>query len=376
VVDALCRQARVLNTNTRYVFEAVVEYAERLISTVSPGFACIFTCTGSEANDLAWRLARTVTGNNGAVTTENGYHGNTTFLDSIDGSSAKIGRERAEWWTTVPAPKRSGIQSEDEGRRLASEYAERYEVAVETLRRNGYKPAAFFFDPYFCTDGVCLPPRGFIDDAVERLKKAGALIVADEVQAGLGRSGSHMWAFQRLGANPDIVVMGKPMGNGHPIGVVVARKEIVDAFYASDRYFNTFAGNPVSCAVGLAVLDVLDDEHLQENARKMGDRIRMGLEELARRFSIIGEIRGKGLLLGVEIVETKGDKQIPAGRHARWIINEMCRQGVLVGLTGANRNERNVLKIRPPMVFDESGVELLLSTLNAVLARVPTDFRE
>ena len=226
--------------------------------------------------------------------------------------------------------------------------------------------------------GPCAWAMGSSDihSDVERLKKAGALIVADEVQAGLGRSGSHMWAFQRLGANPDIVVMGKPMGNGHPIGVVVARKEIVDAFYASDRYFNTFAGNPVSCAVGLAVLDVLEGERLQENARKMGDRIRMGLDELAGRFSIIGERRGKGLLLGIEIVETKGDKQIPAGRHARWIINEMCRHGVLVGLTGANRNERNVLKIRPPMVFDESGVELLLSTLNAVLARVPTDFRE
>jgi 4-aminobutyrate aminotransferase-like enzyme len=366
VVDALCRQAALLNTNTRYVFPSVVEYAENLVAGVGPGFACIFTCTGSEANDLAWRLARNFTGKRGVITTQNAYHGNTTFLDSIDGSSTKGMRAPTDGWARVPAPCTTNIDGGDDVPRTAAAYGRYFGDAIAILESSGYAPAAWFVESYFCTDGVRLPPTGFLDDAVARLRRANALIIADEVQAGLGRSGSHLWAYQRLGVDADIVVMGKPMGNGHPIGVVVARREIIDAFYATDRYFNTFAGNPVSCAVGLAVLHVLEREHLQDNARHIGNLIRKGIASLSTRYPVLGDCRGQGLLIGVEIVQD-GDRTAPDGRRARRIINEMCRRRVLIGLTGANRIERNVLKIRPPMVFDENGVGALLSTLEDTL---------
>jgi 4-aminobutyrate aminotransferase-like enzyme len=375
VVEALCQQAKKLNTNTRYLYEPILDYAERLVGTVSPDHACMFTCTGSEANDLAWRLATSFTHNRGVITTEHCYHGNTTFLATIDGSSMKVERDAVDWWAKVPAPRTAIFETVENERRASLEYARHYDAAIEKLDVSGHRPAAFFFDSYFCTDGVFLPPAGFMNEGISRVRKAGGLIIADEVQAGLARSGSHMWAFQRLGVDADIVVMGKPMGNGHPIGVVVARKEIIDEFYAVDRYFNTFAGNPVSCAVGMAVMEVVERQHLQENARKMGDLIEEGVEKLSGRHPIIGGIRGQGLLLGIELVLDQATRA-PAGKQARWVVNEMCRRGVLIGLTGTNRKERNVLKIRPPMVFDEVGVDIFISTLKDVLAALETDFRE
>jgi 4-aminobutyrate aminotransferase-like enzyme len=360
VVEALHRQASTLNTNTRYLFEPVLDYAERLIGTIGPDHRCMFTCTGSEANDLAWRLATTFTGNKGAITTENGYHGNTSFLDSIDGSSTKTSIREADWWVRVPGPK-----GEDTGNENAHEYAAHYNAAVARLGERGHRAAAFFIEPFFCTEGVLLPSPGYINEAVAKVRQSGGLVVADEVQAGLSRSGSHVWAYQRLGIDPDIVVMGKPMGNGHPIGVVVARQEIIDKFYRVDRYFNTFGGNPVSCAVGIAVLEVVEREKLQANAKIVGARIAHAIKDLAKQFPVLGQVRGQGLLLGVEIVDPQ--TRAPAGKQAGWIINEMCRRGVLVGTTGANRKERSILKIRPPMVFDSTGVETLISALEDTL---------
>lgn len=327
----------------------------------------MFTCTGSEANDLAWRLATTFTGGDGAITTERAYHGNTTFLDTIDGSSIKADRPSPDWWVRVSAPKFSPT---GDGRQQAADYARHFSAAIETLRSRGHRPAAFFFDTYFCADGVYLPPAGLMREAIAALRQAGALIVADEVQAGLARCGTHAWAVQRLGIEPDLVVLGKPMGNGHPISAVLARKEIIDAFYSKDRYFNTFAGNTVSCAVGNAVLDVVEREGLQANAKKMGERLKAALEALAKKHALIGDVRGQGLLLGVELVLDR-DTRAPAGPQSRWVINEMCRRGVLIGLTGANRAARNVLKIRPPMIFDDEGLELLVTTLDATLASIP-----
>ena len=375
VVEALCRQAATLNTNTRYLFEPILEYAERLIATMPPGLsACMFTCTGSEANDLAWRLATTFTGGTGAITTERAYHGNTTFLDSIDGSSIKTNRAAADWWGTVPPPRFSAFATPHEEQDQAKEYARHFTSVVDALTARGHRPAAFIFDTYFCADGVYLPPSGFMRNAVAEVRKARALVIADEVQAGLGRSGSHLWSVQRLGIDPDIVVMGKPMGNGHPIGVVVARQEIIDTFYSRDRYFNTFAGNPVSCAVGSAVLDVVERQNLQENARKVGGRMKQSIEELTKKHEIIGDVRGQGLLLGIELVLDR-ETRLPAGDEARWVINEMCRRGVLIGLTGPNRKARNVLKIRPPMVFDEEGLGLLIGTLDTTLTAMRGQFR-
>ena len=369
VVAALCRQAGMLNTNTRYLFEPIVEYAERLVATMPAGLdAVMFACTGSEANDLAWRMARNFTGRSGVITTHNGYHGNTTFLDSIDGSSIKANRPTPDWWVTVPAPTDGLEPSSDAATTLVGDYA----AAVNALAERGHRPAALFLESFFCTDGVRLAQTGSMSAAVNVVRDAGGVVIADEVQAGLARSGSHVWAFERLGLQPDIVVMGKPMGNGHPIAVVVARRDIVDAFYAHDRYFNTFAGNPVSCAVGLAVLDVVANEKLQENARRVGHDLKQRLRALADRHPLIGDVRGQGLLLGVELVEDR-EGRAPASKAARWTINELCRRGVLVGLTGPDRNSRNILKIRPPLVFDDSAVDLLVTTLDETLAQCEAD---
>lgn len=367
VVNAVSRQASQLNTNTRYLLDSMVEYAERLVATMPAGLdAVMFTCTGSEANDLAWRLATSVTKNDGAITTHNAYHGNTSLLDAIDGSTMKAERVTPGWWATVPAPPdasahAAGAPADD------PMYAHAFGEAIATLQRHGHRPAAMYLEPFFCTDGVRLASPGYMSNALQHVRRAGALVIADEVQAGLGRCGTHMWSFERLGLEPDIVVLGKPMGNGHPIGVVVARHEIVDAFYAKDRYFNTFAGNPVSCAIGCAVLDVMEREGLRANAERTGGLLKSALQSLAHRHALVGDVRGQGLLLGVELVEDRGTRA-PAGKAARWVINELCRRGVLVGLTGPDRRSRNILKIRPPMVFDDAAVELLTTTLDQTLA--------
>ena len=246
VVATLARQAATLNTHTRYHLDELVTYAERLVDLMPPGLdAVMFTCTGSEANDLAWRLARRFTGNLGVITTRHAYHGNSTFLDGIDGSAGRVEGAPSQGWTTVPPPPDGDAGQPDSLANGSRAYAARFDRAIEDLAANAYQPAAFFLDPFFCSDGVRLPVPGFVDSAMNRVQAAGGLIVADEVQAGLARVGSHMWSFERLGITPDIVVLGKSTGNGHPIGAVVTRSEIVDDFYASERYFNTFAGNSV-----------------------------------------------------------------------------------------------------------------------------------
>jgi 4-aminobutyrate aminotransferase-like enzyme len=241
--------------------------------------------------------------------------------------------------------------------------------AIGALRERGHRPSAFFLDTFFCADGVHLPPTEFMSEAFARLREAGGVCIADEIQAGLGRIGDQMWGFERLGFVPDMVTLGKPMGNGHPIGIVVAKGEIAEAFFAKDRYFNTFAGNPVSCAAGIAVLDVMERERLQQNAGVVGKYLVENFKALSARHEIIGAVRGQGLLLGVELVLDQASRA-PAGKESRQVINEMCRRGVLIGLTGPNRQARNVLKIRPPLVFDKSNVDQLVGTLDDLLGTI------
>lgn len=355
VVEAICRQTRLLNTNTRYLFDSILDYADRLTRTMPPELnACAFTCTGSEANDLAWRMASCFSKAGGAITTRHAYHGNTTFLDSIDGSSVKTARPPAPWWATIPAP---------ESLPYAGAHAQR---AIERLRDNGYAPAALFIDSTFASDGLIIPEPGCLDSAVEAVRKAGGLIIADEVQAGLGRLGSDLWSWQRLGLFPDIVTLGKPMANGQPLGVVVTRREILEVFQAEDRYFNTFAGNPVACSAGLAVLDVMEEEKLQENAARAGRILVHSIEELAGKHEYIKSIRGTGFLMGVEISK-HGCRDAPGPAEARWLLNEMYRRGVLVGSTGRRGGAMNTLKIRPPMVFDTSHVDHFMSVMSDAL---------
>lgn len=371
VVAALSGQAALLNTNTRYLFDSIVEYAERLTATMPAGLdACIFTCTGSEANDLAWRLATAWTGSNGAITLEDSYHGNTTSLDALNGQSIKIRGTKPPWVALIDFQKPS--KSNDPA--LMS-FARRFDAAIEELRGCGHKPAAFFCDTMFCSNGVYALPSGFLAPAIARLRDAGGLWIADEIQAGLGRLGTNMWGFEALGVQPDIVTLGKPMGNGHPIGAVVTRREIVDRFFRHNQYFNTFGGNSVSSAVGLAVLEVMEEEKLQSNALKVGRHLAAGLQELAARHEIIGEVRGGGLLIGLDLVLDRAT-MAPASQQARHIINEACRRGVLIGVTGPNKLARNIVKIRPPLVFSAADADRLIDTLDGVLADLPASMAQ
>lgn len=368
VVSALATQASTLNTNTRYLFESVVEYADRLVATMPAELdTCVFTCTGSEANDLAWRLSTSYTNADGAIVVEDSYHGNTALLDSLNGQAIRLRGTTPNWVAQVPVASEAGARDPSTSGRYAGYFRE----AIETLRAAGRRPAAFFADTLFCASGVQALPAGFISEAVEVVREAGGLFVADEIQPGLGRLGDSMWGFESLGVVPDIVTLGKPMGNGHPIGAVVTRRDVLEHFYKRNQYFNTFGGNTVSCMVGLAVLEVMEHEKLQANAREVGAYLYDSLRKLAGRHEIVGEVRGRGLLIGMDLVRENGT---PASEEARYLINESCRQGVLVGVTGPNKLARNVIKIRPPMVFSRSDVDLLIDTLDNVLAGMLRQF--
>jgi 4-aminobutyrate aminotransferase-like enzyme len=367
VVEAICKQVATLNTNTRYLFDSVLNYAEKLTKTMPPELdVCLFTCTGSEANDLAWRLAQAYTGGDGALTTPRAYHGNTTFLDMIDGSGIKADKIASSWWERVPVPKAAAPNDQAAIAAASRTFVNDIGAAVDALRVKGHKPNAFYFDTYFCADGVFPPESGIMQDGIARFRKEGGVCIADEVQPGLARTGETYWGFQRMGIVPDMVTLGKPMGNGHPIGVVVTRREIAEAFFRVDRYFNTFAGNPVSSAAGIAVLEVIEKEGLQENAKRMGAKMYAGLKELSRTHDMVGDVRGAGLLLGVELVLDR-ETMRPASKETKQLINEMCRRGVLIGFTGPNRKARNILKIRPPLVTTESDIGKMIDVMDGVL---------
>lgn len=364
VVAAIASQAALLNANTRYLDEMAVAYAERLVATMGdPLNAVIFTCTASEANDLAFRIASSATGRRGVITTRNGYHGTTSFLASIDGSA--VHGAKADWRESIEAPHEAAQPQSTE----AMNFAAQADEALTRLGRKGHEAAAFFFDTYFCSDGVRTPVCGALDIGVRRISEAGALIIADEVQPGLGRCGTHMWAFQRLGLRPDIVVLGKSLGNGYPIGAIAARAELVDGFYRNERYFNTCAGSQLAAAAGSATLDVIEDQQLIENAGRVGKLLKDGLQSLASEHSVIRSVRGAGLLLGVDLAPPSGSTESPATFASRFV-SDLLDLGVVVSLTGPDRSARTVLKIRPPMVFDEPAVTFLLEGLHAALAQV------
>lgn len=366
VVDAVCKQLSLLNISPRYLYDSVLDYAERLTATMPPGLdVCLFTCTGSEANDLAWRVARAFTRGSGALTTLHGYHGNTTFLNSIDGSSPAEDRNSPDWWVRTPAPMSSSEIGSISFEIESTAFARNIDVALQTFAERGHKPCAFYFDTYFCNDGVSTPQAKSLDVGLAKFRRTGGLVIADEVQPGFARNGHHYWGFERLGIIPDMVVLGKPMGNGYPIGAVITRREIADNFFSSDGYFNTFAGSPVAAAAGMAVLDVIEKEHLQVNAKRMGAELVAALRRTAQKYEIVGGVRGEGLLIGLELVSDRTGT--PATAETREIRNEMCRQGVLVGITGPNRKARNILKIRPPLIVSKDDIDRFIETLDRVL---------
>jgi 4-aminobutyrate aminotransferase-like enzyme len=359
VVGALARQAAVLNTHTRYLSEGVLDYAERLLATFPPEIGHVmFTCTGSEANDLALRVARTVTGGTGVIVTDLAYHGVTVALAEMSpslGSAVRIGDH-----VRLVAPPDAYREPGDVGQAFAA----RVTAAIEDMRRVGIVPAALLVDTIFSSDGVFADPPGFLAPAAAAMRAAGGLVIADEVQPGFGRTGDGMWGFARHGLVPDMVTMGKPMGDGHPIAGMAARPEVLAEFGRRTRYFNTFGGNPVSAAVGMAVLDVIEGEGLVANARDTGAFLRQGLQDLAARHPAIGDVRGAGLFLGVELVRDRATRE-PDGALAARVVNGLRRRRVLVSSCGRNGN---VLKLRPPLVFGREHAEILVDALDRTLA--------
>jgi 4-aminobutyrate aminotransferase-like enzyme/Ser/Thr protein kinase RdoA (MazF antagonist) len=362
VVRAVAAQQRLLAAHSRYLHEAIVELAERLKATLSPALdAVIIVNSGSEANDLAWRIARAATGRAGALVTGYAYHGLTEATHALSPEEWSLA-ERPGHVATVAAP--DGYRGPH--RRETGGWEERYAAAIDeaalTLGDRGV--AAMFADPAFTADGILGPVPGYLREAARRVAGLGGLLVADEVQAGHGRPGTHLWSFQPSGIEPDMVVMGKPMGNGFPVAALVTRAAVLDAVPAETELFSTFGGNPVACAAALAVLAVIEEEGLVASAGQAGAYLRQGLLALAGRHPVIGDVRGEGLLLGVDLVEDR-EARLPAGRRAHQVADGLRDRGILTGTTGP---AGNVLKIRPPLVFQREHADLLLAVLDEVLA--------
>jgi 4-aminobutyrate aminotransferase-like enzyme len=338
VVEAIVRQARRLNTNARYLHETAIELAERLSATTGGGLdTVLFVNSGSEANDVAWRIARAATGGSGALTTDWAYHGITDAVNALT----------PEEWGTGPAPAHV--------RTWRPTDPADFTRALDELTKAGHKPAAAIMDAVLTSDGI-IDLGEAATDLVRVTHAAGALWIADEVQSGHGRTGTRMWGYQRLGIEPDIVTVGKPMGNGMPIAAVITRRELAQRFSPHGEFFSTFGGNPVAAAAALAVLDVMDDERVIANAAAVGDYLGSLLRDLATRHETIGDVRAVGLAIGVELVDSASAKEVVEG---------MRRQGVLIGRTG---RRANTLKIRPPLIFQREHADMVAQTLDRVIA--------
>ena len=366
VIEAAIRQMRVLNTNTRYLHDLINRYAERLCATLpEPLSVCYFVNSASEANELALRLARAHTRRRDLVVLEGAYHGHTTSLIDIspykhDGPG---GEGAPDWVHTAPVPDlyRGRYRADDS--RAAWRYAEQVGLIIERLEAESKGLCGYIAETCPSVGGQIFFPPGYLAEVYRQVREAGGLCIADEVQTGYGRIGTDFWAFEAHGVIPDIVVMGKPIGNGHPIGAVVTTPEVAASFNNGMEFFSTFGGNPVSCAVGLAVLDVLEDEGLQEHARQVGDRLLAGLRPLVDRFPLVGDVRGSGLFLGIELVRDR-TTLTPAADEATYIANRLREEGILLGTDGPFHN---VVKIRPPMPFAAGDADLLVETIARVL---------
>ncbi|MBY8606323.1 aspartate aminotransferase family protein [Burkholderia arboris] len=363
VVAAISSQMAVLATHTRYVEERILEYSDRLLALFPAALdKVMFTCTGSEANDLALRVARAATNGTGIIVTRLAYHGVTSAIAEISPSFG-AGVPLGQHVRTVPAPDTYRTYTNGQ---VASAFAESVAAAVADMRRHGIQPAALIVDTIFSSDGIFGDPAGFLGPAVDLIRNEGGLFIADEVQAGFGRTGSAMWGFERHGVVPDIVTLGKPMGNGYPVAGIVARTPLIDAFASRTRYFNTFGGNPVASAAGLAVLNAIRDQGLMLNVQSTGHYFRSKLLELQDACPLIGDIRGAGFFIGVDLVKDRQTKA-PLSDDTPKVVNGMRRKGVLISATGPYGN---VLKLRPQLIFQPDHVDLFMTNFEAVLSDV------
>jgi 4-aminobutyrate aminotransferase-like enzyme len=357
VVAAIAAQAGILNTHTRYHHDLVLDYIERLVGTFGHGIGqAILTCTGSEANDIALRMAQAATGKTGIIATDATYHGNTMAVSQLSTRKPPIG---GRWPNVrlVPAPNPVARPDPD-----GAIFAGHVRAAMDSLQAEGFGTSALLICPMFANEGLPMLPTGWMGPTAAALRAEGALIIADEVQPGFGRAGSHFWGHQKLGFRSDIVTMGKPMGNGHPVAGVATTPAIMAAFREAFSYFNTFGGNPVSAAAALAVLDVIRDEGLQENAAHVSAHVLGRLQAL--RHPLLVDVRANGLFFGAEF-QVDGR---PATAFCADLVEGMVARGFLLNVIGAGRN---VLKIRPPMPFGIEHADMLMDALEAVLRETP-----
>ena len=363
VVEAICRQASTLNTHTRYLHEGILQYIERLTATMHSSLTtAIMTCTGSEANDIALRMAESVTGHRGIIATDATYHGNTALVSQLSRSNVpETGFGLDQYFRHVKAPD-SYHSIDPDGTIFADHVAEQ----IAALQKTSHGFAALLVCPFFLNEGFPVQQDGWLKPAAEVVHKAGGLLICDEVQSGFGRIGSHFWAYQKQGVIPDIVVLGKPMANGHPVGAVVTTKDTMSSFRHAFRYFNTFGGNPVSCAAAMAVLDELQEHDLMSHAKKVGDYALTRLADLKAKYEFIGDIRGSGLVFGAEMVTDRATRD-PASDFTDRVINAMRHKGILHSKLG---RYKNTLKIRPPMPFSIENADLLFDTLDDVLGKL------
>jgi 4-aminobutyrate aminotransferase-like enzyme/Ser/Thr protein kinase RdoA (MazF antagonist) len=367
VVDAARRQMGRLNTNSRFVYEGLARYADRLAATFpAPLEVVFFVCTGSEANDLALRMARACTGRQDVLVVDGAYHGNTTAVTGISPNRYKGpgGAGRPPTTHEVPQPNRYRGAFRYGDAEAGSRYATQAAEVVNGLVDLGRPPAAFIAESLIGTGGQVVLPDGYLAPVFDSVRAAGGLCISDEVQVGMGRLGSRFWGFELQGVVPDIVTVGKPIGNGHPMAAVITTRAIADEFDNGMKYFNTFAGNPVSCAIGMAVLDVMEQEDLQARASVVGGYMLERLRGLRQRHPIVGDVRGEGLYVGIELVRDPDSRQ-PADTEAYLISERLKDEGVI---TYPNGELDNVLKCKPPMVFTQDHADIFVDTLDAVLA--------
>ncbi|MEP7221829.1 MAG: aspartate aminotransferase family protein [Novosphingobium sp.] len=364
---AMAEQAGQISANTRYLEPKLVEYAEKLIATFPAELdRVVFTCTGSESNDLALRIARLVTGGEGVIVTSYAYHGTSAAVAAVSPNlGAAVNLSPFVRMAALPGP--SGIPDDQ----AADFFEAQVRAAIIDLQRRGIGVAALLFDSIFSSDGVWIDPPGFIAGAVEAVREAGGLIISDEVQPGFGRTGEHMWGFERHGIVPDLVTLGKPMGNGFPIGAVVGRQHPMEQFGQTARYSNTFAGNTVGIATANAVLTILQRDRILDSVVSVSQRLRRGLEAIATQAAGIRGIRNAGLFFGVDIGL---EHSLPTERRAMALdlVNTMRDDGVLISTTAANED---ALKVRPPLVCQDEHVDQFLAVFQTALGKVVSGYR-
>ncbi len=367
VVDALCTQAGTLNTHTRYLDEHILDYAEKLLGKFDDSLNRLaLACTGSEANELALRIARFNTGGEGFICTNATYHGNTRAVAQLN-SIFEPFEGYGDDIRMVSWPDSYRAKHDRQGAALADAYADEVRQAIESFDASGVKFAGMIVCPIFANEGLPDVPEGYMEKAIGYVRDAGGLYIADEVQAGFGRTGE-WWGHSSSGVIPDILTLGKPMGAGHPISGVVARGELLDNFRSREMYFNTYGGNPVSCAVGRAVIEVIESEGLVDNAASVGQYVLQSFRELQAKYELIGDVRGRGLFFGIDLVRDRTTKE-PDAASAKRVVNELRNRGILMSKIGEHDN---VLKLRPPLVFSKENADQLSATLDDVLSDIAT----